>query len=213
MWVTIQYIAIPDFHFVLSYELWIATLDPTWMSEWVCACWSWHISEDSEVATVYLLFCCFSFELLFFSKGSMICWYNILDRMSMKFLCWEKPSLPEGVFLHYSIVQHNLSWLRDLPLHHVWMILSWISLLLPLFHYFKSKSGIKTLCENPHCWANWWNMLEVKWSPPSDQTMSGIAEPQNDWHRALDQLWGGSVMIHIDDCWPVCKTIHVIFFS
>ena len=133
---------IPDFHFVLSYELWIATLDPTWMSEWVCACWLWHISEDSEVATVYLLFCCLSFELLFFNKGSMICWYNILDGMSMKFLCWENHLCLKECFC---ITALNLSWLRYPSLHDVWMIWSWISLLLPPFHYFKGKVVLK-LC-------------------------------------------------------------------
>ena len=95
-----------------------------------------------QLLHVYLLFCCFSFELLFFSKGSMICWYNILDGIFMKFLCWENHLCLKECFC---ITALNLSWLRYPSLHDVWMIWSWISLLLPPFHYFKGKVVLK-LC-------------------------------------------------------------------
>ena len=84
MWVTIPYISQSS---VLV--LWIATLDQL---EYLAECEHVGYSIFRGLGGIAcLLFCTFCFKLQFFSKGSTVCWYNVLHRVPVELLYWWWP--------------------------------------------------------------------------------------------------------------------------
>ena len=67
----------------------------------------------------------------------------------LSFCAGNRPSLWERMFLYCSNARQNLSFLRDLSVHDIQIIFSWILPSLPLFHHFVDNMVLESYVEVP----------------------------------------------------------------